>query len=73
MVAARTSREVLTLLSYEAGVENHKVQYMQYKHMIKFNQVSHFKIYSLVKYIDFFVQPISRTLFILEKLRLSTH
>ena len=33
MVAARTSKEVLSLLSYEAGTENQKVQYMQYKHM----------------------------------------
>lgn len=33
MVVARTSKEVISLLSYEAGMENQKVQYMQYKHM----------------------------------------
>ena len=30
---ARTSKEVLSLLNFKARVENHKVQYMQHKHI----------------------------------------
>ena len=33
MVVARIRKEVLSLLSYEAGTENHQIQYMQYRHM----------------------------------------
>ena len=33
MVVARISKEVLSLLSYEAGTENHQAQYTHYKHM----------------------------------------